>query len=135
DSIQCDQLNSQVWRAAFWRWSIITLTPIALVDGVQDYAIADSSFFRLFRGRLTRTDVTPNEDDEKDVVEYLSPSKNIYGSMYSVRAISSISTTTIRLDAAASVPTGVTMFINGDFQIEPVKITTTSVTVVFPDDY
>src|SRR5204863_6563393 len=76
DAIVCDQLNSAIWRAAFWRWSISTLTPIALLDGIQDYAIANADFFRLFRVRLTRTDVTPNADDEKDILESLSPSKN-----------------------------------------------------------
>ena len=33
------------------------------------------------------------------------------------------------------MPTGVTLFINGDYQVAPVKITTTNVAVVFPDHY
>jgi hypothetical protein len=143
DAAVCDSLNGQVWRYAFWRWSVVPLTPILLEDAVQDYTVANSNFYRPLNARLTRTDITPHCDDEKDLVDYLSPNLNTSGGLYSIRAvsffqrtISAVTTTTVRLDSAASVPSGTTIYLNGDYQFLPTKITvTTTATIAFPDHH
>lgn len=135
DAFVCDQLNSQIWRAGFWGWSLANLTAITLTDTTQDYVIANADFYRLFRARLTRTDITPNESSEKDIIQFLPPNLNSSGGLYSIKAVSYMGTTTARLDSAASVPSGVTMFLRGEYQTVPTKITTTAMTIVFPDHY
>jgi len=143
DATVCDDLNGKIHRYAFWRWSVLPLTPIALVDAQQDYAVLNSNFYRPLNARLTRTDVSPQADNETDIVDYLSPNLNTSGGLYSIRAvsffqrtISAVTTTTVRLDSAASVPSGTTMFLNGDYQYIPTKITvTTTATIAFPDHH
>src|SRR5881396_1578545 len=83
DATVCDSLNGQIWRYGLWRWSILPLTAISLTDGSQDFAVANSDFYRPVTVRLTRTDITPNEDSEKDIIDYLPVTKNLYGGLYS----------------------------------------------------
>ena len=145
DSIVCDQVNGLIWRSFYWRWSVASLTSgsgvLNLVDGTQDYAIGTTTgggFYRLWPGhiRITRTDVTPNIAREKDVVAWLTPNLEVKGSIDSIQAIAYNSVTSgLRLDRAASVPSGTTYRIDGEYQFLPVKITTTATTVVFPDQY
>lgn len=137
DNASVDHVNSIIWRAFFWRWSLDDLTAISLVDGTQDYAVTDTNLYRLANLQITRTDVTPDVSRELDLVEYLSQELNLKGNMEIQAACyrtSSAGADLIRLDRAAAVPSGTTYEINGQYQFNPVKITTTS-TIVFPDQY
>ena len=149
-----DQVNSEIWRSGIWQWSIATLTSnsgaLALVQGQQDYAIGTTTgagFYRLWRVRITRTDVSPNVAIDKDITYGLVPSVDLFGSIDSIQAIGPIpagswylnsalqSAVGIRLDRAASVASGTTYQIDGEYQYAPVKITTTATTITFPDQY
>lgn len=132
----CDTLNAMIWRYWFWKWSMGSLTPIVAVDGTQDYTVANADFYRLWRARLTQTNVTPNVVIEKDVVGFLSPNLVASGGPWSIQAVSyNDALSKIRLDAAASVPTGVTWQIDGDYQKKPTKLTTTATDIPFADLY
>ena len=135
DAQACDRVNRTMWRHYFWNWSIADLTSISLTNAVQDYAIADSDFYRLYHARDTQTNTTTNRSDEKNILQFLPPELELQGSLYDFRSVAMIKTTTIRLDRAASVTGSVTMQIDGDYQTVPTKITATSATIVFPDDY
>lgn len=149
-----DQLNSEIWRAGIWRWSLHTLTSasgaLALVDGQQDYSIGTTTgagYYRLWRVRLTRTDVTPNVALDKDIAYGLTPTVDLEGGMDSIQAIGTVpggtwylnsvlqTETGLRLDRAASVPSGTTYRIDGEYQFAPVKVTSSASTIVFPDQY
>jgi len=130
-----DRINRTMWKRFFFHWTLADLTAISLSDGAQDYAIADSDFYRPFRLRLTQTDVTPDASNDVDILEFLPPQLNVQGGLYDVRAMSVIKTTSIRLDRAASITGSTTMQIDGEYQTVPTKITATSSTIVFPDDY
>lgn len=136
DVIALDTLHSMIWRYWFWKWAMGSLTPIVAVDGTQDYSIANADFYRLYRARLTQTSVTPNVVREKDVISFLSPNKEQQGGIDAIQAVSYIDAISkLRLDRAASVPTGVTWQIDGDYQKNPTKITATSSTIPFDDMY
>ena len=133
DNFACDRVNRVMWRSAFWRWSLSDLTSIALYAGPQDWTIANTDFYRLYRARLTWV-TTTNVADEKDVVEWLPPALNYQGGLYDIRAMCAIGTTTVRLDRGFNGGDGNAFRINGEYQRFPTKVTTTS-TIEFYDDY
>mgnify|MGYP001583008467 CR=1 FL=1 len=134
DAAECDKINRIIWRTYYWRWTIDDLTAIPLVDGTQDYTIADADFYRLFRARITWV-TTSAVADEKSILEWLSPSLDAAGGLYDIRAVATIGSTTIRLDRAFVGGSGNTFRIDGEFQMLPTKITTTTATCAIPDDY
>ena len=145
DVTVCDQLNSFVWKTFPWTWATFSLTSatsqLALIDGRQDYPVGTTTaggFYQLLRARITRTDVTPNIVREKDIVQWLAPNVEQEGSIDTIQAVSILSqnlTNQIRLDCAASVPTGTTYQIDGEYWGLPIKVTTTASVIVAPDQY
>ena len=145
DVTVCDQLNAVVWKKYYWPWAVYSLTSstaeLSLVDGQQDYAIGTltgGGFYQLLRARITRTDVTPNIVRDKDIVQWLAPNLETKGSVDSVQALSTLfqnQTTKIRMDCAASVPSGTAYQIDGEMWCLPIKVTSTSSVIVAPDQY
>lgn len=143
DILLCDSVNSLIHTAYPWRWTLANLTPIALVDETQDYALAAAQvytaaggFYRLITARLNRTDTTPDEARELDVVEYLSPELARKGGIHTITQICWLQQDAkLRLEAAAGIAAGVTINIEGIFQVHPTKISALSATFAFPDQY
>ena len=136
DALTCDQVNRKMWVAAPWRWAIVPLTSISLSDTNQDFALSNTDLYRLIRARITRTDSTPDESHPLNVLEWLEPALNYVQGMYAIQACSMVATTTtVRLDTAISVPSGVTIQMDGEYQTVPTKITATSSTITFNDEY
>jgi hypothetical protein len=134
--IAADIVNGMIWKAYPWRWSTVTLTPIALVDGTQDYSSAPSNYYRLLRARIARTDSTPDEyDDPLIIVNKLEP----YLHKMAHQSIRNISyeghLDKFRLESAVSVGSGVTLQLQGEYQKQPTKIASTGDTLPFPDQY
>ena len=136
DAIACDSINSIIWRSWYWRWSVTSLTSITAVQGTQDYSISNNDFMRIWRLRLTRTDITPNTIRDIEVLSWIAPNIEQTGTIDTIYAGSYIDTLAkLRLDKAASVPTGVTWQIDGDYQKLPTKVSATSQVIPFPDHY
>lgn len=136
DTQTCDLVDSIIWKFWFWKWSMTNLTAISWVDGQQDYSITDGDFYRLYRARFTRTDTTPNIVREKDVVNFISPNLEQTGTIESILSVSyNYEVGKLRLEKSASVPSGVAVQIDGDYQRTHTKITTTATNLVFPDYY
>lgn len=143
DAVVCDQLNSFIWKSYPWRWAQFSLTSstqqLSLVNNVQDYAIGTTTaggFYQLLRVRITRTDTTPNIVREKDIINWLSPNLEVVGAVDTIEAVCFEPVNSqIRLDRAASVPSGTAYQIDGEYWAQPVKITLTSSVIVFPDQY
>lgn len=138
DAQVCDMVSSLMYVEAFWRWTLqnIPATSIPLVDGQQDYNVP-TNLFRLFRARIVRTDTTPDQYQEIDVNEFYSPDLR----STSPRAITGVSHDEplgkFRLSQAVSIASGETYELQGDYQINPTKITDSTVSSVlwFPDQY
>lgn len=139
DEVSADLINSIMWRSFPWSWSLTALTAVALVDGTQDYSFGGSdgtNIMRLTKARITRTDTTPDEYKSIDVWKWLEP--NLSGKVaypnfklicHDRRA------NKLRLEGAASISSGQTLQIDGEFQKKPTKITVIATDVVFPDHY
>lgn len=133
-TVACDQAYARIWFAYPWDWTLGALTAITLVDGTQDYTITNNDFWKLTEGRITRTDLTPDEYQELDVVEFLPPELSIKVGWKNFKSISRDPRSgKLRLESAASVPSGVTLQIDGTYQKFPTKLTGTTGSLASPD--
>lgn len=137
----CDTVNTMIWTRFPWPWTLASLTAITCVDGTQDYSISNADFFRLSvfqQPRIVRTDLTPVEYRELNVKKHLGVELTMKGGLETIRNISyEPEISKLRLDYAASVPSGTTLQIQGPYQQKPTKITSSTLTVALtqPDHY
>jgi hypothetical protein len=137
-----DYVNSIIYCAYPWRWTLKALTPIVLVDGVQDNALAaaDAStaaagLYRLVRARITRTDTTPDTSYELKIAEFLAPETTKHG-WPSISMVSYEETAgKLRLLFPPEVSGTVVLQLDGEYQRNPAKITALSATLIYPDQY
>lgn len=136
---QCaDFVSSRMWTYYPWRWTLTNISPnTPLVDAQQDYT-APTNFYRWGRVRIVRTDTTPDQAyTPLDPVEQLEPEYTSVG-LEQIRQISlDYPTGLVRLNAPPSIATGVVAVLHGDFQMNPVKLTSANLTtnIWFPDQY
>lgn len=135
-TVAANMTNNTFWTYRPWGWTCASLTPISLVDGQQDYSVADATFSRLVNCWITRTDLTPDDYVPLKVVSHLPPALNNKVGWPNFRVISYEQTISkLRLEKAPEVGTGVTMQIDGDYQKVPTQITNTASATVHPDRY
>lgn len=136
DIICADMAQSEIWIAYPWRWTLASLTAIALVSGTQDYAIGDSNFYRPVNLWITRTDLAPDAYQELNLLGHLpmeltaTVAWNDFHSISWEKAINKL-----RLEAAVLITAPEVMRIDGYFQRVPTKITALSAELVSPDWY
>lgn len=141
DTIQvyvCNQVNSIIWTAVPWNWTQATLTAIALTDGIQDYAHAQTDFYRMVNLRNVRTDLTPDKFQELDQKKHLGVELERKAGIDGIRVFSwEPAISKIRLDYAAEVSGTTVMTLQGEYQKTPTAITqaTLATSLVQPDHY
>lgn len=132
-----DQINSMFWKAYPWGWTRDTLTPVSLVDGTQDYAVdaADTNkIWRLTGARITYTSISPTQYRDLRIMRHIEPYLASKISWPSFQLISyEVEIDKYRLEAAVSIPSNVTLRLDGEYQLFPPKITSLSQTIQFPD--
>lgn len=103
-----------------------------MVDGTQDYS-PPAQIYRLMKASFVRTDTTPNQIAELDIAQDLSVdlSPRSYTSIRCAALQAGFGV--IRLESAVSVPTGVTIELQGTVQNNPTKITNLSQNLWFDD--
>ena len=132
----CDMVSSEIWTAFPWRVSVtnIPTTSIPLVDGTQDYS-APTNIYRLTQIGIRRTDTTPDQYRELTVARTLSEDLDVR-SWQSIRsACLQPSIGKLRLESAVSVPSGTTLEMGGEYQLNPTKITSTGDDLWFEDQH
>lgn len=124
DAQVADMIYSTIYRAAFWKGTLVQISPsITLLDGIQDYS-APTQLFRLFRARISRTDTSPVESRPLDIREHLEPELTIKGGLEGILAVSHEEALgQLRLDRPPGIGTGVVYKLDGEYQVNPVKIT------------
>lgn len=135
-----DMVHSIIWNAYPWRWARKNFSGFALVDGTQDYSFSSiTDCMRLVSANLVRTDTTPDQIETITIVRNLTGDLTKAGFRSGLNQISlEVTATTslsLRLNQAAAVPSGITIEITGQYQFQPTKITATSATFLFPDQY
>lgn len=131
-----DMVSSEMWGFYPWRVSLANIPAgnIPLVDAVQDYN-APTNIYRLLKVSITRTDTSPNENWELDVARDISVDL-ISRSYQSIRsACLQPSLGKIRLESAVAVPSGTTMELSGQFQMNAPKITALTDQLWFDDQH
>lgn len=131
-----DMVSSEMWVSFPWRISVTNIPTgtIPLVDGQQDYS-APTNIYRPTQLGIRRTDTTPNQYREltvsRDLSEDLDPK-----SWQAIRsACLQPSLGKLRLESAVNVPTGVTLELGGEYQMNPPKITSTTNDLWFEDQH
>lgn len=131
-----DLVSTEMYKFRPWSWTITNFAAgtIPLVDGTQDYNPPDD-LYRLSRVRIVRTDTTPDQYLDLTVRKTLAPdlTPRSFTAMQCMSNEESVGK--LRLDSAVSVPTGVTLEIQGEYQIYHTKVTDTSQQLWFPDEY
>lgn len=132
-----DTVQSMMWIAFPWRWTLNSLTAITLTNGTQDYSVTDTDFYRLIRCRIARTDISPNSYNDVDITQWLPPELQLTGgSPVDFRGVCyEQAKSVIRLDKAAQITSPVVMQIQGEYQKVPTKITALSQNPFMPDTY
>jgi hypothetical protein len=135
-----DLLHSEIWIAYPWEWTLSTLTAIPLSDGVQDYALSgsDSTFRRLTKAWLTRTDTTPDQYFGPLAIRtWLPPELSVeLTTRHQAIAYQRVATNLrLRLDYSVNLPSGVVVRIDGEFAANPTRITSLSTTFSWPDEF
>lgn len=131
-----DMVSSEMWGVYPWRVSLTNIPTgtLPLVDGQQDYS-APTNIYRLLKVSITRTDTTPDENRELDVTRDLSVDlvSRSYQQIRSACLQSGLGK--IRLESAVSVPSGMTAELDGQFQMNPPKITALTDQLWFDDQH
>jgi hypothetical protein len=129
----CDTVNSKLWTFFPWSWSLSTLTAITLVNNQQDYTPTDANILRPVRMRIVRTDLTPNEFRELDVLNNLAPELTRMAGVDSMMAVGWMGNLNkFRFDQNVQVSSGNILQLQGEYQKLPIKITDSNMGTVFP---
>lgn len=134
DPTMCDLVNSEMYAYWPWSWTVTSGVLCTPTDGNQDFSPA-AQIYRILNARMVRTDTTPDQYIELEVMQHLAPDL----APRSYQGINAISLEEgvglIRLSSAVQVPSGMTLEIQGEYQINPTKIAATSQGLFFPDQY
>lgn len=136
DAQTCDYVSSEMWAHFPFKESITTIaaTSIPLVDSQQDYSVP-ANYYRLLNARISRTDTSPQLDFELSVASNLVVDM-VPRSHVAIRSVAyDPGTGQFRLESAVQVPSGTTLYLRGDVQINPSKVTSTASGVWFADQY
>jgi hypothetical protein len=127
-------VSSIIWTYYPWGWSLANLTAIPLSQGVQDYTPDPADkILRPVEMAIFRTDTTPIQSRELDLLDNLSVELSVQGGVDSIQAVQWKSGFGIfRLDKAANIGTGVTLELRGEIQVPPTKITDQNMQIPFP---
>ena len=141
DVTAIDFIDAMFWRYYLWRWTTASLTPVSLTsssDGVQDFSLSNTDVLRLISMRIARTDLSPVQNKDLMVMKWLEPElvmKISFPNFSSCAHYQIADASKIRFPAALSIPSGQTLSIRGEYQKVRTKLTATSSSVVFPEDY
>src|SRR5271166_1982122 len=134
----CDMANSMMWTFFPWGWSIKSLTPITLADGVQDYNPTNTDILRPLKMRIVRTDTTPNEFRELNMLANLGVELTRKGGLETNTSLGWFpSANFFRFMYAASIGGTQVLQLQGEYQFQPTKIVLANMGNVlpFPDYY
>lgn len=137
DSQTCDMINSIMWNFYPFSWTINSLTAVSVTDGNQDVGSAPADFDHLLRARLVRTDLTPDEFHELNIVTWLAPDLSEVGYQQITSICYEEAENEFRFDRAVDVGTGMTIQLQGEYKNTPTRITDSNLTTafLFPDHY
>lgn len=135
-ALYCDMISSDMFTSYPWRDSLDNIAEgqIPLVDGQQDYDVP-RNIYRLTKASIVRTDQTPISSWELNVQTDLDEDTSVRG-YPSIRMCSLQSGAgLLRLESAVQIPSGETLELRGEFQINSPKIHALTDWLWFQDHY
>lgn len=132
--IVCDLSHNAIWTYFPWSWSIASLTPINLTQGVQDYAPVNTDVLRPLKIRMVRTDITPNEFEDLAILANLPPDISRQLGFRTIKNVGWFgSQGFFRLETAVNISGTTTLQLQGEYQKTPTKINESNMTTVLPE--
>lgn len=132
----CDFVSNEMYISYPWKDTITTIAAatLPLVDGQQDYS-SPINIYRLTRATIFRTDVTPIQTFELDIADDV-PVDLTPKSHMAIRSCSQQQATgTLRLETAVNVPSGISLDLRGEYQLNPIKVVDIAQDMWFKDQY
>ncbi len=133
----CDFVSQDMYIEYPWKQTITNTAngAIPLIDSKQDYTCFAPNIMRALKASIVRTDTTPNESRDLDVVNDLSV--DLYPRSYvGIRAMSLQQAIGLfRLEAAVNIPSGIQCELRVDYQFDPIKVTSLNQIIWFQDHY
>ena len=136
DALQCDLVSTQIAGRLPWKMQITSFADgmFPLLDGQQDYS-PPPNIWRLVDASLRSTSTTPNDDVTLAVRDSL-PVDLAARSPYAITSIAlEADSGQLRLSQAPRIPAGQTWELRGSYQINPIKVSSTSQYLWFDDRY
>lgn len=133
----CDFVSSEMYIEYPWKQTITNTAngTIPLIDSHQDYSCSAPNIMRPLKASIFRTDVTPHESLDLDIVKDLSVD-HYPRSYLAIRAMSLQQAVGLfRLESAVNVPTGVQLELRVDYQLNPIKVVALTQDCWFDDRY
>lgn len=139
DVLHCDLVSSAMAASAPNLWRPLTTTigagTLPLVDGAQDYSVPPNIYKLGDDVRITRTDVSPEQDINLNVVDRLATNM-VPVTPYSIRNIShEQGVGQLRLECAVYLAAGQLFEIRGEYEINPTKVTNLTEGCWFDDKF
>lgn len=133
----CDFTSNDIYLEYPWKQTIINTASgtIPLLDSKQDYTCFAPNIDKPLKAWLERTDCTPHQNRDLDVVKDLSVDV-VAKSWYYIKAVSlQQAIGMFRLESAVQVPTGTRIELHVDYKLNPIKVVDTSQIIWFDDKY
>lgn len=138
DEVCVGQINSIFWLAYPWRWTRAIVTPVTLVDGTQDYQIVNTDLWKLLsaRVRLNGAGGALNQYRDLRIMRWLEPDLVNKVSWPNMQLIChNLNTDRFRFEGAIASPSVGAMQLEGEYWLQPAKITNLASVITFPDFY
>lgn len=133
----CDFVSQDMYQEYPWKQTITNTAngAIPLIDSRQDYSCEAPNIMRPLKAWLVRTDVTPFETRDLNIVKDLAV--DLYPKSYTaVRDVSLQEAIGLfRLESAVNIPTGMKVELRVDYQLDPIKVTALTQIVWFKDHF
>lgn len=119
-----------------WKDTVTTIAEntLPLVDKIQDYS-SPINIHKLLRATIFRTDTTPIQTFELDVVDDNAVDMTPQSHMNIKSVSQQQGSGTLRLTTAVNVPTGISLDLRGEYQLNPIKVVTVTQDMWFKDQY
>lgn len=133
----CDFVSQDMYQEYPWKQTITNTAhgAIPLIDSQQDYSCEATNIMRPLTASLVRTDATPNQVRELEIIGSL-PVDLVPRSFMAINSVSLDGATGLfRLDSAVRISAGQQVELRSDYQIDPIKVTDLRQIIWFKDHF
>lgn len=135
-----DIVNATIYKSFPWRDTLLPSgtggwAEVALTDGNQDFATGLTDIYRMMQFWIRRTDSSPAQVRNINVAQSIPIDLVTKGTNAIRQASYQAGINKFRLESAASIPSGTTWTLGGEYQPHPTKLADVNATFWFADEH